>query len=256
MDLDLDLQKKLGQIWNDDFCEHLVRFLIKEGIPNREKQGEEFFRRIEEWKDTFCLEEKRIKLIGVKGWYFFIDAMEFLFDFYSLSEEEIEEAVWKMFLVNEFSNLDEQERDFYRREYNEEFFQNYYPEFQKIFLGREAVLSDFEKNICDEFQFAFSKGCVVQLTKELWTEELERYGRESSERFSFYCDNSQREKNMELIEELKGEYPRYQELVSILKHDLEIGQVFRVNEHNCEDTMFYIGLRKESVYFFRIEDFA
>ena len=227
----VDLQEKkeiIDKIFDSNFCEHLLNFLIKKEMTTSdfEKRGEDFFRKIKEWKETYFLEEKKIMLNGIEGWYFCLTITEFRLDFSSAAEEEMEDNIWMMFLVNRFHNLDPHDYNHYRRNYDEAFFQKYYPEFQKLFLGKEDKISDFEKNICDEFQFEFSQGCVIQLTKELWIQELENYEKVSLERFSYYCNSKNHGINYEVVAELKEEYPRYHAMLSMLKNDLEVLQVF------------------------------
>lgn len=252
-----NIKKGIDSIFNDNFCTHLLNFLIQANMTTSDfdTRGRAFFQIIEKWCNDYLLKKEVIQLDGIKGWYFDITATEFSFDFYSASQEQIEEYLFKIFLMCEFGAFSDCEYDYYMKKYDDEFFQKYYPEFQELFTGKEQMISDFEKNICDDFQFEFSKGCVVQLTKDVFTRELEDYERESGEKFFGYCSPENHSANDKVIDTLKDEYPRYHNVVAGLKADSGILQVFRINEHNCENRMFYLAVRKDSVCFLAIKDF-
>lgn len=250
-------EEVLRQIFNDHFCKYLLDFLIKEGMTTSdfEERGKKFFKKIREWKDTYFLEEKKIELFGVQGWDLYITAMEFCFDFYSATKEDIGNYALIMFLVCQCGDLELTNNCYYKRKYDEAFFQRHYPEFLELFVGKEEILSDFEKNLCDEFQYEFSQKCVVQMTKEMLIQELESYEEESLNRFSYYCKKERKSVNEGYIVKLEKEYPRYHDFISKWKEDSGILQVFRINEHTCSYGMYYIVERYDSVCFLMIEDY-
>ncbi len=252
-----NIKKGIDNIFNDNFCTNLLNFLIQADMTtcDFDTRGQEFLKKIETWSDDYLLKREEIQLYGIEGWYFNITVMEFFFSFYSASQKEIEEYLFKIFLMCEFGALSDWKYDYYMKKYNEEFFQKYYPEFQKLFTGKEQMISDFEKNICDEFQFGFSKGCAVQLTKDAFICELEDYEKKSAERFSWYCSPKNVSVNNKVIEDLKDEYPRYHNVIAGLKADSDILEVFRINEHDCTNRMFYLTVSSDSVCLVAIEDF-
>lgn len=252
-----NIKKGIDSIFNDNFCTHLLDFLIQTDITasDFDTRGQAFFGKLTEWSNDYLLKREVLQLYGINGWYFDITAMEFLVSFYSTSQEELKEYLFKLFLICEFGALDDYDYHYYMRKYNEEFFEKYYPEFQKLFTGKEQMISDFEKNICDDFQFEFSNGCAVQLTKDIFIDELESYERNSKDRFLWYCSPENNSANERVVEKLKDEYPKYHNVVVKLKADLDILQVFRINEHNCDNRMFYLVVRQDSVCLLAIKDF-
>ena len=252
-----NIKKVIDNIFNDNFCAHLLNFLIRANMTTSDfdMRGQALFGKLTEWRNDYLLKREVLQLYGINGWYFDITAMEFLVSFYSASQEELEEYLFKLFLICEFGALDDYNYHRYMRKYNEEFFGKYYPEFHKLFTGKEQIISDFEKNICDDFQFEFSNGCAVQLTKDIFIDELESYERNSKDRFLWYCSPENNSVNERVIENLKDQYPKYHNVVARLKDDLDILEIFRINEHNCENRMFYLAVRQDSVCLLAIQDF-
>ncbi len=252
-----NIKKAIDNIFNDNFCAHLLNFLIRANMTTSDfdTRGQAFFQVIKKWKSDYLQKREAIQLLGIKGWYFDITIMEFSFHFYSASQEELEEYLFKIFLICEFGDLSDDEYNWYMNKFNKEFFQKHYPEFQKLFTGKEQVISDFEKNICDNFQFEFSDKCTVQLTKNTFIHKIEDYEKESEEKFSWYCSPENNSVNERVIENLKDQYPKYHNVVARLKDDLDILEIFRINEHNCENRMFYLAVRQDSVCLLAIQDF-
>lgn len=252
-----EIQKSLDAVFNDTFCTHLLHFLIENNLTTADfkNRGTAFFKQINDWTNNLVLKKEHVQLFGIMGWHFHITVMEFLFDFYS-EPQAIDQNALIMFLTYQFGNLDNYEYARFMNPYNEAFYQKYYPEFQELFLGKENSISDFEKNICANFQFEFSQGCVTQLTKNSFIQDLENFETISSRKFLLYCDPSEQTSvNHTLIDILREEYPKYQSILSVLRDDADILQVFRMNEHNCENTLFYLATKQNSTYFLAIEDF-
>ena len=244
------IKEVLDKTFNDNFCTHLLDFLIEEHIS-----GKTFFEKIDAWNNTYVLKKENIELFGIEGWNFDVTLMEFLFDFYKATQQEIKNYILIMFLIHQFSDLSEYEYNRTFRTYDEEFFQEFNPAFNELFSGKELLISDFEKNMCDDFQYEFSNDCITQLTKDSFIQELENYEKDSSSRFSYYCNSPNTSGNYEIIARLKKEYPKYQNMITQLKNDEEILQVLRLNEHNCENATYYLIIRQNYTYFLVIEDY-
>lgn len=255
----IDLWEKetvLRQIFNNNFCTHLLDFLIKEEMTtsNFQERGKKFFPKIKEWRKDYLLKEEKMELYGVMASEFHLVVMELCLDFYAADKEEVGKYALMMFLLGQFEDLKRAESACCNIKYDEDFFRRYYPEFLEFFVGREGVISDFEKVLCDEFQYEFSQESVVQMTKESLIQELKEYEESSLCRFSYYCEEYS--ENKECIEKLKKEYPRYHDFVSKLEEDAGILQVFRINELSCDFAVYYIVERQDSVCFLLVEDYV
>lgn len=236
---------------------HLLDFLIEEHIAcsDTNKSGKTFFEKIDTWNKTYVLKKENIELLGIVGWNFDVTFMEFLFDFYKATQQKIKNYILIMFLTHHFSDLLQYEYNRTFRTYDEEFFQKFHPAFNELFSGKELLISDFEKNLCDDFQFEFSNDCITQLTKDSFIQELENYEKDSYSKFSYYCTSPNTSGNYEIIANLEKQYPKYQNMITQLKNDQEISQVLRINEHNCEDATYYLIIKQNHAYFLVIEDY-
>lgn len=247
----------LNNLFNDNFCQHLLRFMIKEHMTSSdfEKRGQAFFKKIKEWECRYLSERKTIDLYGIKGWHFKLTETKFLIDFNFKAPEQIQNCALIMFLTCIFGKLDDYDYSHCMRIYNDAFFQKYYPDFDALFHEINHQITDFEKNICDDLQYEFTQNCVTQLSTETFIQELEQYGQTSYSRFEYYRHSPEQSIDHEFVAKLEIEYPRYTDFISTLKNDCEILQAYKVNEHNCDTMTLYLAFRNDGVLFLSIEDY-